>query len=360
MSKEKYEELRIKRFREREERFKRESKRIREQNLAVWQRRWIKAAKRKMEIQTQPFLDKKSEQEKARKAIRSARMIAQKIEEQLKSSLYVPEITKKIDEMMIEADKSFDLEEYEKAIKLSCEIKELAEKAKLEVSIKSAEKKRRRKEEGRYFYCIIPCNEEKTFGKLGINNKEVYTIPYRNVAAVVGESQMKDYELTEDNMKRHEEVIRQVMEEHTVIPVEFGTVIKNERILKYLLKNAYDPVRECLRLVDNMVELGVKAVVNADASFAEPEKRKEYATNILGSLNNRAKQVVTDDLFSDRLVLNASFLVNKQDIDTFSNEVVDLQEKYPMIKLLYSGPWAPYNFVRIKIGAEGMQISKNR
>jgi hypothetical protein len=359
MSKEKYEELRRKRFREREERFKKEGKRIREQNLAIWQRRWIEAAKRKMQIQAQPFLDKKSEQEKARKAIRNARMIVQKIEEQLKSSLYVPEITKKIDEMMIEADKSFDLKEYENVVKLSHEVKELAEKAKLEVSIKSAEKKRRRKEEGRYFYCIIPCNEEKTFGNLDMNNEKVYTIPYRNVAAVVSESPMKDYELTEDNMKRHEEVIRRVMEEHTVVPVEFGTVIQNERILKHLLKKAYDPVRECLRLVDNMVELGVKAVINGDIVFADSEKRNECATNILESLNNRAKQLVKSGLFSDRLILNASFLVNKEEINTFSNEVTDLQEKYPMIKLLYSGPWAPYNFVRIRIGAEGMQVSKN-
>lgn len=358
MTKEKYKELREKRFREREERFKRERKRIREQNLAIQQRRWIEAAKRKMQIQTQPFFDKKLEREKARKAIRSARMIVQKIEEQVKTSLYAPEITKKINEMMAEADKRFDLKEYENVVKLSHEVKELAKKAKLEASIRSAEK-RRRKEEGKYFYCIIPYNEEKTFGNLGMNNAKVYTIPYRNVAAVVSESPMKDYELTEDNMKRHEVVIRRVMEEHTVVPVEFGTVIQNERILKHLLKKAYDPVRECLRLVNNMVELGIKAVINGDIVFADPEKRKECATSILESLNNRAKQLVKDDLFSDRLILNASFLVNKEEINTFSNEVTGLQEKYPMIKLLYSGPWAPYNFVRIKIGAEGMQVSKN-
>jgi hypothetical protein len=358
MTKEKYKELREKRFREREERFKRERKRIREQDLAIQQRRWIEAAKRKMQIQTQPFFDKKLEQEKARKTIRSARMIVQKIEEQVKTSLYVPEITKKINEMMAEADKSFDLEEYENAVKLSCEVKELAKKAKLEASIRSTEKKRR-KEEGKYFYCIIPYNEEKTFGNLGMNNEEVYTIPFRNVAAVVSESPMKDYELTENNMKKHEEVVRRVMEEHTVVPVEFGTVIQNERILKHLLKKAYDPVRECLRLVNNMVELGIKAVINGDIVFADPEKRKECAASILESLNNRAKQLVKDDLFSDRLILNASFLVNKEEINTFSNEVTGLQEKYPMIKLLYSGPWAPYNFVRIRIGAEGMQVSKN-
>jgi hypothetical protein len=126
------------------------------------------------------------------------------------------------------------------------------------------------------------------------------------------------------------------------------------------LIKVYDPIRECLKLVDNMVELGVKAVLNGDIAFVNPEKRKECVLDILGSLNTRAKQAVTGDLFSDRLILNASFLVNKEDIDAFSNEVMKLQEKYPMLKLLYSGPWAPYNFVYIKIGAGGIEITKSR
>jgi hypothetical protein len=214
------------------------------------------------------------------------------------------------------------------------------------------------KEKGKYFYCAILCNEEKSFGKIGMNNSEVYTIPYRGIAAVVSDSPMKDYELTEDNTKRHEKVIRQVMEEHAVVPAEFGTIIKNETILRRLLKKAYDPTKECLKLVDNMVELGVKAVLYENTVFADAKQRKECISDILESLKATAKQAVTGDLFSDRLILNASFLVNKEDVDAFSNEVARLQNKHSPLKFLYSGPWAPHNFVYIKIGAEGVEITK--
>lgn len=234
--------------------------------------------------------------------------------------------------------------------------KERQEKARLETSRKAEEK--RRKKEAKYFYCVIPFSKEKSFGNIGVNDSEVYTIPYRDVAAIVSDSPMKDYEMTEDNTRRHETVLRQVMKEHTVAPVEFGTTIKNERILKHLLRKAYNPTRECLKLVYNMVELGIKAILNEGIMFADHKKRKECISDILESLNPRAKQAITGDLFSDRLLLNASYLVNKEDINTFSNEVTSLQEKYPMLKLLYSGPWAPYNFVYIKIGAEGMEFSK--
>jgi hypothetical protein len=80
----------------------------------------------------------------------------------------------------------------------------------------------------------------------------------------------------------------------------------------------------------------------------------------VNSLKAAAKQAVIGDLFSGRLILNASFLVNKELVDTFSDEVSRMQNKYPSLKILYSGPWAPHNFVYIKIGADGVEITKNR
>ena len=227
---------------------------------------------------------------------------------------------------------------------------------KVETSIKTEE--RRTKEESKYVYGLIPFSKENSFGKIGINGNEVYTVPYRDIATIVSDSPMKNYELTEDNMRRHETVLRQIMEEYTVVPVEFSTTIKNVRILRRLLRKAYDPAKECLTLIDNMVELGLKAVLNKDNVFVDRIAREECISDILDSLNSCAKQVVMDDLFSNRLLLNVSFLVVKEDLDTFSNKVTCLQEKYPMLKLLYSGPWAPYNFVYIKIGTDGIEIRK--
>jgi hypothetical protein len=350
-----YEKLRKKRLKEREERFKKTMKRIKEQEETLRRRKWIEAARRKR-IKEKLLLKMKQEQ-KAKEALTAAKAAVVKVEENTKASLYVPEIMRKINKMLSNADKTFKLADYEETTKLAFKIKRLLDGARSELQRRTEEKKKG-KEEGKYFYCLIPFSEEKRFGKIGINNDEVYTVPYRDVAAVVSDSPLKDYEMTEDNTRRHEAVLRQVMEEHAVVPVEFGTVIKNEKILKRLLTKAYGHAKECLKLVDNMVELGVKAVLEEDIVFVDPKKRKEYISNILESLNTRAKQAVTADLFSDRLLLNASFLVNREKIDAFSTEVTQLQEKYPMLKMLYSGPWAPYNFVYIKIGTRGMEVAQ--
>lgn len=375
MTKEKYVKLRKKRLKERDERLKKQRERIkaqREKERATRLRKWAQLAARKRKIEEQlektrleQLRQKKTrleeeKREKAKDAISSVRAAVEEAEKKTKLSLYVPKLTKEISETLTDAEKGIESADYTKAIKITYEIRELVEKARLEASWKAEEKRRRRKKEAKYLYCIIPDSEEKSFGNIGINNKEVYTIPYRKVAAVVSDSPMKDYETTEDNIRKHETVLRQITKEHTIVPAEFSTVIKNERILTHLLKKAYDPARECLKLVDNMAELGVKAVLNNDIVFAAPEKKKECISDILTSLNTTAKQAVTGEIFSDKLLLNASFMVNKEDINKFSKEVTNLQEKYPMLKLLYSGPWAPYNFVHIKIGTQGMEITKNR
>ncbi len=242
------------------------------------------------------------------------------------------------------------------SIKHRFDIEENQGKGKQENSGKT-ENKRRLKGAEKYFYCVVPCGKEKNFGRIGMNDSEVYTLPYNDIAAVVSDSSLKEYELTEEYATRHEEVIRHVMEEHAVVPVEFGTLIRNGRILSTLMAKTYDPVKACLKLVNNTVELGVKVVLNKESTF-DGSRRKECVSDILGSLKTKAKHVVIGDLFSDRLILNAAFLVNKDNIDAFSKEVMKLQEKYFTLKFLYSGPWAPHNFVYIKIGAEGVEIIK--
>jgi hypothetical protein len=47
-----------------------------------------------------------------------------------------------------------------------CEI--LEHDSKNEIPIR--ENRELQKEEGKYFYCVMLCNEKKSFGKIGINN----------------------------------------------------------------------------------------------------------------------------------------------------------------------------------------------
>ena len=157
-----------------------------------------------------------------------------------------------------------------------------------------------------------------------------------------------------------EEVIRNIMDKFTVIPAEFGTTIKNEMILKNLTIKSYSTLKECFKLVDNKIELGVKVVLKKGI-ILPPNVKDQYVSDISESFNAKAKQMTKGDLFSNRLILNSSFLVEKELVDEFSEEVERLQSKYgDQLNFLYSGPWAPYSFIYLKIGEKGIAFERGR
>lgn len=215
---------------------------------------------------------------------------------------------------------------------------------------------------GEYVYCIIARKEApKTFDVKGIDNKEIYTINYNDLTAVVSEAPVKEYEPNEENIAKHKEVSLAVLKNHTVLPVAFGMVFKNKGILTSTMRKVYALLKRSLRLIDNKIELGVKAIFPVDEEGLKnllkgktvEEFRKEYESEIVETLGKVAVESSKGKLFSEKLALNLSFLVNKDKMDEFSKTLGELNDKYPTLKIKYTGPWPPYNFVDIKIMSKG-------
>jgi len=55
-------------------------------------------------------------------------------------------------------------------------------------------------------------------------------------------------------------------------------------------------------------------------------------------------------LFGDQMIANLAFLINKKDLDIFDKKVNDYSAELDgNIKLKYTGPVPPYNFVKLNI-----------
>src|SRR5438132_14269089 len=78
-------------------------------------------------------------------------------------------------------------------------------------------------EEGKYVYCIIRSSDEREFGPIGIGEggNRVYTVHFRDLAAVVSDTPIRIYDPTRENVLAHELVNETVMREFTVIPMSF-------------------------------------------------------------------------------------------------------------------------------------------
>lgn len=208
------------------------------------------------------------------------------------------------------------------------------------------------KEEGKYVYCVIPNNGKSvSFSNCGLGNPdEVYTIPYKDISAVVNDTPLTEYQPSEENIKIHNEVVNRVMKECTLIPMAFGMAFKDKNVLLSVLEKSYDAIKKTLELLENKVELGLKIILSKELMEQLDDERKNQLSNyVFESIKKNAVESANGKLFSERLLLNASFLVEKDKVEEFSKEI-DKIEKMLAPKIQYTGPWPPYNFVKINIG----------
>ncbi|MDW7731381.1 MAG: GvpL/GvpF family gas vesicle protein [Methanolobus sp.] len=209
--------------------------------------------------------------------------------------------------------------------------------------------KKNEQENGRYVYCIIKSpGERKSFGNIGFGGEEVYTLEYKNFAPVVSNTPVKNYEVNEEEVEVHKKVVEQVMHEHSVIPTAYGMVFKNKKLVMVAMNAGYKAIKKAMQTVDNKMELGIKVITPKEA-MRSGGKNEQCKSDIISTLQKIAADSKELKLFSERLVLNASFLVDRDKVDEFSEKVGHLGSKYDSMKVQYSGPWPPYNFVDIQI-----------
>ncbi len=205
-----------------------------------------------------------------------------------------------------------------------------------------------KEESGRYVYCIMKSpGEKKSFGNIGFGGQEVYTLEYRDFAPVMSNAAVKKYEAIDEEVELHRKVVEQVMKEHSVLPVAYGMAFKNKKLLLIAMSVGYKAMKKAMNEVDNRVELGVKLFLPKEN--ATWDGKEECKSVFLETLKKKAVQSKELKLFSERLILNTSFLIDRDKINDFSSEVEQLGNKYPDLKIQYSGPWPPYNFVDIQI-----------
>jgi hypothetical protein len=245
--------------------------------------------------------------------------------------------------------------------------------------------------EGKYVYCIIKSERPLRFGPLGIGTDpaDVHTVHYRDIAAVVSNTPMVVQDPTRDNVLAHQRVNETVMQQHTVIPMSFGTVFKTDDDIMELLRSAYDAFTDVLSKMLGKFEFGLKVLWDRDQIIREIEEededirrlkgeissqkgstyfaRMQYGRLIDAALQARSERYVTEIFqalrdvsvasrsnkpIGDRMIMNAAFLVTRDAEQAFDARVKEIGVRYDKLTFKYTGPWPPYNFVNIRLKLE--------
>jgi hypothetical protein len=244
---------------------------------------------------------------------------------------------------------------------------------------------------GKYVYCIIEAAEPLRFGPVGIgaDPSEVYTVHYKDLAAVVSDAPLEVLDSTRENVLAHERVNETVMREHTVIPMSFGTVFKTREDIIELLRSAYEAFRDVLSKMLNKLEFGLKVLWDRDQAVREVESededisrlkkeisgqkgptyfaRMQYGRLVDAALHARSERYVAavlDELrdvsvasrinkpIGDKMIMNAAFLISRDQEQAFDARVKSIASRFDKLTFKYTGPWPPYNFVNIRLKLE--------
>lgn len=204
----------------------------------------------------------------------------------------------------------------------------------------------------RYVYGVVSADDPVEFETEAVAGADaVYTVSHRRLGAVVSDIDTTDPEETDEDAQIHDEVLREIMEYdggRTIVPMQFGMAFESERALKNVLRGARPAFRRAMNDIEGKVELGLK-LVSEEGSEVDREAIEAAVEEAIEPL---ADQVVENDLFSDRLVFNRSYLVDEEDREAFDEAVGDFEEEHDELLVQYTGPFAPYSFVDVHIGAQ--------
>ncbi|MFI8576988.1 GvpL/GvpF family gas vesicle protein [Rossellomorea aquimaris] len=250
-----------------------------------------------------------------------------------------------------------------------------------------------KEEMGIYIFCAIQTEEDDQFGSIEIEGeeRETFTIRYKDAAMVAAEVPMKIYHPKKQNLLMHQGAVSRVMDQKdTVIPISFGNVFKSRDDVAALLENLYPQFETLFPAIKGKIELGLKVIGKkewleemvkenpqvekmASAVKGKSESAAYYdriqlggmAQKLFASLQNEVKQEVyapleetavsakANDPSSEKMLLNASFLIDRDQEELFDQKVNEAHEKWKdKVEFNYSGPWPAYNFVNIRLKVE--------
>ncbi|WP_100408004.1 GvpL/GvpF family gas vesicle protein [Bacillus solitudinis] len=246
---------------------------------------------------------------------------------------------------------------------------------------------------GIYIFCGIQTDTNDEFGEIEFEGekRKLFTIRFKDAAIVAAEVPMKIYHPNKENLMMHQKTVSLVVEQNdTVIPVSFGNVFQSKEDVGVLLENLYPQFKKLFPEIKGKIEVGLKVIGKKEwleslvSENAEVEKMAEavrgkseaasyyeriqlggVAQKLFTSLQKEVKQELfeplkevaeaskANDPIGEKMLLNASFLIDRDKEEEFDQKVNEAHDSWKdKVDFNYSGPWPAYNFVNIRLTVE--------
>lgn len=172
----------------------------------------------------------------------------------------------------------------------------------------------------------------------------VLRIRYRDIEALARPSGYEVPRLDESAVHAHQRVLEAALRRGAVLPVPYGIVFRDRHALLAMLQDQYAALDEGLTFVDGHWELRLHIL----PAHGQPEEAAltDLAMQTYSELRRGVRAAVPFAAEAGRL-LSAAFLVDRASWLDFMERAEDRGTHHPELILDITGPWPPYDFVRL-------------
>ena len=256
------------------------------------------------------------------------------------------------------------------------------------------------KSEGKYIYCIINEKREQRFNFVGIDDREVKSVLYKDIGAVVSDAPVINFDsLGKGELMKyvaaHQKVNEEVAKNYDVVPMAFGIIAPRIEEVTRILGKAYLQFKTALRKIAGKTEFVVQiwwdqkrileGLAHSDPEIQELSKEASSKTGVLAipvklmlgklihqrigmyrescinEINAFLGELVCDHtlnkLIDEEMIANFSFLIEKAKEPELDKKMQKIGAKYQdELRFKYIGPAPPYSFCIINLRSGNFEV----
>ena len=178
--------------------------------------------------------------------------------------------------------------------------------------------------------------------------------PLRELAAITEDGDYRPGDVDAAEVERHLAIVSGLYRAEPVLPAPVGTTFRSTEVLQKWMELHYVALSDALAWVED--RLGARVhITRAMGKESDKEAGSDLAAiaaQVTRSLRRHA--VSTVPLRNEEvtgIVLSAAYLVERELWEEFADSVDAEADAHPTIRLELTGPWPPYDFVKIQFGA---------
>jgi len=182
-------------------------------------------------------------------------------------------------------------------------------------------------------------------------------VHYRALAAIVEPSSYSVTNLDDEATAKYLNVLEAAYSHSAVLPAPPGTVFQSHGTLTRWLELHYFTLTEALAVIEGHSAARVSITTHSTADNGDGDAQKSFAAlaaESLRLLRSQAAATVTlpkaDGDDEEGVVARASFLIDSQRWQTFKDTVTKEAQRQSALEFQVTGPWPPYDFVRMQFG----------